>query len=492
LFTIVNIPIKIELNRMIFYRFLFLLFAFVAIYPLKAQEVWSLEKCIAYAYENNLRLKSNQLGIDGAQINLQQAKDNRLPNLNGNVGYNINFAGAIDPTTYEFKSQRISNNNLGLTSQVIVYQGGQLKKQIEKSALDLRKAAVDNELIKDNISLEIASFYLGVLRAAEQLEIVKNQKKITEEEKINAEKLIDAGLKPEGDILDIESLLIQEESNISIAQNAYDLALLDLKLLIDIDPDKDIQLENPPEMDPSIDLINSYDIDEIYNVALSNQPSIESANLQKQIADKKLEIAETGKYPTLSLTGNLSSNYSSARQTLDTASIMFNGYNPIGIVGTDVNAVVNEPTFNFDLDKTPYFTQLNDNFFQYIGANLTIPIFNQFRVKNAIEAAKLEIKGEEINQKNAAQNLNKAIRQAYADALAAGKNYEANKKRIEAVKKSYDYTDKRFKLGVATVFELQTARNILVESELNAKINKYDYLFKLKILDYYLGKPIKF
>jgi len=459
---------------------------------LQAQEVWSLEKCIAYAYENNLQLKSNQLAIKGAQINEQQAKDNRLPNLNGNVGYNINFGGAIDPTTYEFTSQRISNNNLGLSSQAIVYQGGQLKKQIEKSGLDLRKAYLDDAVIKNDISLSIASYYLNALLAVERLEIAKNQKKITEEEQLNTQKLIDAGLKPEGDILEIESRLINDESSITIAQNGYELALLDLKLLIDIEPEKNIQLQSPPEMEPSIDLIKSYNVDEIYAVALTNQPTIERADLQKQIATKNLEIAKTSKYPILSLTGSLSSNYSSFRQTLDTASVMFNEYRPIGIVGTDVTAIVNEPTFKFDFDKTPYFTQLNNNFFQYIGANLTIPIFNRFQNRTQIELAKLNIQGEEINQKSTSQNLNKAIRLAYADALAAGKDYEANKKGIIAAKQSYEYTDKKFKLGVSTAFELQAARNILVQSELDAKINKYEYLFKLKVLDYYLGNPLKF
>lgn len=460
---------------------------------LQAQEVWSLENCIAYAYENNLQLQLNELNIANAKINEKQAKDNRLPNLNANIGYNINFAGAIDPTTYDFNSQLISNNSLGLGSQATVYQGGRLKRQIEKSNLDFKKALLDNEVNKNDISLAIASNYLSVLRAAEQLLVTKNQKDLSKEQKLNTEKLISAGLLPEGNLLELESQLVRDDLNIITAENAYDLALLNLKLLLDIEPETDIQLESPPQIEPSIALIESYKIEDIYNAALSSQPSIERANLETQIADKSLEIAETFKYPTLTVNGNLSSNFSSARKDNEFDFSEVESYLPLGIVGTDLTNIVNRPVFKtLSSKQTPYFTQLDDNFLQYIGANLSIPIFNQFQVKNQIEQAQLNIRSAAINQKIVTQNLNKEIRQAYADALAAGKTYEATQKSITSLQKSYEYAEKKFNLGVATSLELQTAQNALILIELQAKSNKYDYLFKLKVLDYYLGKPIKF
>jgi len=463
-----------------FYIFLILIFTFVGINQLHAQEIWSLEKCINYAYENNLDLKQKQIEISIAQIDHQLAKDKRLPNLNGNVGYNINFAGANDPTTFIFSSGQTSYNNLSLESEVTVYQGGRLRKEIEIGVLNLRNAVLDKELTKNDKSLLIASSYLEVLQKAEELEIARNQKKLTQERKLNTEKLINAGLLPEGDIIELESDLVSDDKNIITSLSLYDLAFLNLKLLLDLDPDKEIQLENPPELEPSIELINSYNIDEIYNAALNNQPIIEQTNVQKLIAEKNLELEKTNRYPTLVVGGNLSANYASTRGIPDIESIEIEGYRPIGILGTDVSAVVNEPILNFKLNRTSYFTQLKDNFLQNIGAVLVVPIFNRFQVKNGIERKKLNIRSAEIGQKVASQNLNREIRKAYADALAASKIYEASQKSIEAKRTAYDYTKKKFKLGVSTALELQIAQSALSADEISAKSNKYDYLFKLK------------
>jgi len=457
---------------------------------LQAQEVWSLERCIEHAYKNNLQLKLNDLNIENTKIGEKQAKANRLPSLNVNADYSINFAGAIDPTTYEFRNQQIQNNGFRLTTQVPVYQGGRLNKLIEKSQLDLQKVLVDKEVAKNDISLSIASTYLNVLLAKEQLAITNNQKVLSVEQKNNTQKLIDAGMVPEGDILDLESQIATNELNIITAQNGYDLALLNLKLQLDIDPNIEIELETPPEIEPSSDLIFSYKVNDIYNTALENQPEIKSAGLGNEISMKNLEIAKTGKWPTLSFVGSLATNFSSARQEID--NVTFDGFRRVGFVGLDTANIVNDFMFTPSFKKIKYGTQINDNFLQYVGLNLQIPIFNQFRVKNEIEQAELGIKRAELDKRIVEQNLNRAIRQAYADALAASKNYEATQKSIEVLKTSYEFTEKRFNLGLANSLELRTAQNALALNELQAKSNKYDYLFKLKILDFYLGNPIKF
>jgi len=408
-----------------------------------AQEVWSLERCIEHAHSNNLQLQLNDLNIENTKIAENQAKANRLPSLNGNAGYSINFAGAIDPTTYEFRNQQIQNNNFGLTTQVPLYQGGRLKKMIEKSQLDLQKVLIDKETAKNDISLTIASSYLSVLLTKEQLTITGNQKALSEEQKSNTKKLIDAGLLPEGDILDLESQIANNELNITTAQNAYDLALLNLKLLLDLDPNIEIELETPPDIEPTADMVFAYKVDDVYEAALDNQPVIKSAKLDSEISLKNLELSKTGRYPSLSFVGNLSTNFSTARQEVE--SFTFEGISPIGFVGFDTSAVVNQPNFIPSFRKIKYGNQLNDNFLQYVGLNLQVPIFNQFQVKNGIEQAELGLKTAQLNSRIAKQNLNRSIRQAY-----------------------------------------------LALNELQAKSNKYDYLFKLKILDFYLGNPIKF
>lgn len=464
-----------------------------------AQEVWSLEKCIEYAYSNNLRLQQTDLTIKGFELAEKQARADRLPSLNGTVRYNVNFSNAIDPTTFERleTQQAIQSNSFDLTTQIPLYQGGRLSKLIEKSQLDLQKTLIDKETAKNDISIAIARAYLGVLMAKEQLTITNSQKDLSVAEKDNTQKLINAGLLPEGDILDAESRIINNELSITSAQNVYDLALLDLKQLLDIDPNTDMILELPPDIEPASDLIFSYDIDEIYNAALKNQPTIKSARLNNEISLKSLEIAKTRRYPSLSFIGNLSTNFSTARK--DAESFELNNYRPIGIAGPDTlglpnpNNVVYEPRFiPVSLKTINYFDQLDQNFLPFLALNLQVPIFNQFQVNNNIERAQLDFESSRLNQRIMEQNLNKAIRLAYFDALAASKTYQATQKSIEANKISYEYTKKRYSVGLATSLELGAALGTLAVNEIEATRNKYDYLFKLKILDFYLGKPIKF
>jgi len=383
----------------------------------------------------------------------------------------------------------VVTNSLSLSSGLTLYNGGRIKNQIEQSWMELNASSLDNEIVMQDISLAIASAYLNVLLAKEQMNITANQKALTEEQKINTQKFINAGMLPAGDILDIESQLARDDLTIINGQNLYDLALMNLKLLLDLDANVPFSLEEPALNDPSPDLILAYKIDEIYNAALDNQPSIKKAYLEEKIALKNLDIAHAGKYPVISLQGGLSSSYSSIRpEIVDT---QIDGFSEGGFLSTDFTPVL-VPNIKFITETPTYFPQLGDNFLQFIGANMSIPIFNRFQVNNSIAQARLGNKTAEINRKIVTQNLDRDIRQAYADALAASKSYEASKKAIEALENSYDFAQKKYNLGVSTAFELLSAQSSLIAAQLEAKSNKYDYLFKLNILDFYLGNPIQF
>lgn len=477
------------LMKILFYNIIFTLFLCCHFNSQAQTDVWNLQRCIEHAYENNLTLQLNDLSVENAKINYESAKAERLPNLNGSLGLNLNFAGTTDPTTFEFRNESVVTNSLGLNSGITLYNGGRIKNQIDKTWMEFHAAELDGEVAKQDISLAIASAYLNVLLAKEQMNITNTQKSFTEEQKINTQKFINAGVLPAGDILDIESQLVLDDVNIINGQNLYELALINLKLLLDLDANTPFIIEEPFLEDPSPDLILAYYVDDIYKAALDNQPSIKKAYLDEKIAKKNLDIAESGKYPMITLGGGLTSSYSSVRpEVIDTE---IDGFTEGGFLSTDFTPVL-VPNIKFITETPSYFPQLQDNFLQYIGANMTIPIFNRFQVNNSIKQARLSIRSSEINRKVTAQNLNREIRQAYADALAASKNYEASKKSIEALEQSYEFAQKKYNLGVSTAFELLSAQSSLNATKLQAKSNKYDYLFKLKILDYYLGNPIQF
>jgi len=452
------------------------------------QESWSLERCIRYAVENNINIQQTELATRSSKLNYDNAVGAKYPNLNFNLSHNYNFGGAIDPTTYEFTSQRIRTNSANLGSSWIVYQGGQIRNQIDRSRLDLRSAELDREQTINDITLAISSAYLNILLNKENLNIVENQLRISQSQMQNTQKLINAGILPEGNILDVQAQIANNELNLTTASNALELSILNLKILLDLPATETFNVITPKIEIPSLDYLEALNPLAIYQRALGTQPSIHKADISKLISEKNLQIAEGARLPTISISGGLNTNLNTARQTVD--DVTLDGFKEIGVLSSDFTPVL-APNIVPVFSDTPAGTQIRENFTQFIGASLRVPIFNGFQIKNSIAQAKIGMESADLSRRLIENSLMNEIQIAYLDALNAARSYEAAQKSISSIKNSYEFTKKKYDLGVSTALDLQLAENNYSAAELQLRSAKYQYIFKLKVLDFYMGRPIR-
>jgi outer membrane protein len=465
---------------------LYLLFFLFIFSTSQAQEEWSLLRCVEHALEHNLSIKQSEISVNFAEIDETQSKHSRYPNLNFGTSLNSNFGRSTDPITNTNVTQNFISNSVSLNSSVTVFNGFRISNTIKRAALDITASKYDLEQTKRDISLNVANSYLNVLFADENLEIAKTQMNTSKEQLKRTQKLIDAGVRPSNEALDILAQIANNEQIVIGSENSKEIALLGLKQLLRLDPDVSMILTAPSdvtvESDP--DLLTFL---EVYNSALKSQNNVKAAEIRVQSANMNEKIAKSGLLPSVSLFGSIGSNYTNRGQRVDQKfkqfvedSVYFDGVP--GQLGRDAEFL----TF----EDNPYTNQLDENLSYGFGVSLNFPIYNNYNTKAGIERAKLNIISAQTQSEQTKDALKTLVQQALADAKASKRKLNAAERSVEAQTASFSNADKRFNAGTINTFEYVSIKNGLLESEVNAVLAKYEYLFNMKVLDFYMGKPI--
>lgn len=457
----------------------------------KAQETWSLERCIEYAKDNNITVKQAQASVRTALLSERQAKASRLPGISANTNLGEQFGRTIDPTTNQFSTVATSFNSIGLNAGITVFSGGAINHSIKQTGWDYKAAFADAEQLTNNLGLQIASAYLSILLGEELLE---NAQKRIEQAQVQlnvTEKLIEAGTLPAADRYNILAQLAQSEQAEVQSRNSVELAYLNLKQLLQLEPDFDLQIERPDLPIPSDANPNALTLTPVYQAAMGTQPSINSAEFRVKSAQEGIAIAQSAYYPTITAFANLSSSYSSQLRDFNNPIIgdpVLGGVELVNIAGQDVPVRFYQVPFSFP--KAGYFQQIQQNFGQGIGLSVNVPIYQNGRTRLNVERARLGVLTAQMQQIQVQQTLKNDIQTAIANARAAQRTLEASEKTFEATEIAYQNTAKRHTLGTINTLDLTTARNNRDIAENDFVVAKYDYIFKLKILDFYLGKPL--
>ncbi len=452
--------------------------------------VWSLERCIDYAQKNSITIKQSQLSVRNSEIAVQQNKLAQYPDLNGNIGFSGNSGRSLDPSNYQIQQQTLGYNNFGLSSGVTLYNGGRIKKSIEQSKIDHEAAVADLEQTTQNAALSVASAYLQVLLASEQLENAKKRAMQSKEQLDQILKSIKAGGRPANDRYDFDAQLAKNEQNIVTQQNNVDISYLNLKQLLLLDPDAEFKIERPEIKIPALDELEGLSLKMIYLAAYSRQPQIKAGELRQKSKEIGIEIAKADLLPTVTASVNLGSNFATSTKTgVGTPSQNLTPAFPVVIGGVPTNFQQYREVYS-SYKPISYFTQLNNNFNQSAGISVRIPIYNNGRAGAAIERAHLEVVNTQLQNQQTQNQLKTDIQRALADARAAKKQLEAAEKTFNAYKMTADNAEKKSRVGASTIFELTTANNNMDTAQRDVVVAKYDYLFKLKILDFYQGKRI--
>lgn len=452
-----------------------------------AQNVWSLNDCIDYALDNNIQVKQKQLDIELQQEDYLQSKMAMLPDLNGYASHGYNWGQTIDRFTNEFATERVRSNNFYASTSMTLFNGFQKLNTMKQSKLYLLATQYEADKFLDDISVNIATFYLQVLYNTESLIVAENQLDITLQQADRTRKLVEAGTLARGDLLTVEAQAATEELMVVNAQNSLELSYLDLTQALDLPSPKGFEIEKPEfQITGDVNLLPNPE--SVFGYAVLNRPEIKSAETIVQATEKGVSIAKGFMSPNIYLSGSWGTGYSGANK-IGVDPITFKP--EIGITANDVPVYsLYETTIYQDYKTKGFGDQLNDNNNRSFMLHMNIPIFNGWQTQTSIQKAKINLKSAEYSLDLAKLNLNKIINQAYSDAVAAFKKYNAAVKKVNATEMAFQYASQKFNVGLITSLEYNDSKKEHTKAQSELLSAKYEYLFTMTILDFYMGKPI--
>ncbi|MDR1056154.1 MAG: TolC family protein [Prevotellaceae bacterium] len=427
-----------------------------------------MEQCIQYALDNNIQIKQQELLVEQNKNNLIQSKFNLLPDLSANIDYRSGWGRSLDVSTYQYvDSDRSESSSITASASVPLFAGLQKQNTIKRNDIDLKTSIQDVEKLKNDIALNVAAAYLQVLLAKESVAIAEQQLVSTKDQVEWTKKMVDGGKLTLSNLLDLQSQQAGEEAQLIRAQNDLAIAFVSLKQLLELNAENDLDIITPEILSVPEDF-NDEGLEKIYQHALLTQPDIKSSQLRLESAEKTLAIAKGAYYPTLSFSASYNTMYSNS---------------PIGI---DTTVMPYRPMPSHSIWK-----QFREKHGEMIAFNLSIPIFRGLQIRTQVKNARLNIRNYELELQKTKNTLYKSIQQAQTDAMGYLKSYQASVKNVGAIKEAFRYTEKKFNVGSVTSTDYIVAKNNLFKAESDVIQAKYQYIFKMKILDFYKGLPIK-
>ena len=438
-----------------------------------AQKKWTLKECVEHALEHNISVKQSVLDIDLANQDVVNAKGNFLPSLSASASQNFNFGSFIGQDGSRIKSDS-RGNNFGLNTGVTIFNGFRNLNTFKQAKLGVKASQLQLSIIQDNISMNVINTFLNVLFNKENLKIAKEQLTISLNQLDQITSQVDAGIKPRSDLFDIEATIASNRESLVNAENSLDLALLSLSQSLQVSPNNfDIE-EVQINLTSASMAYNSSG--EILSYALDNRAEIKNAELSIENSDLGVKLAQSAYAPSLSFGAGLGSSYQHRQGALDVRSEFVQDT----ITGSITETIV----------PNGFNDQLENNLGYNLGFNLSIPIFNGFKTKANVSKAKINREKSSLNLEQVKQDITTTITQAYADAKAALKQYQASKFSVASLDESFKNIQNKFNFGAATSFEVEQVRGRLVNAKSNLINSKYNFVFRSKVLDFYMGKPL--
>ena len=450
-----------------------------------SQKSWTLQECIKRAKEENLDIKQAKLSVLSSEQQLLQSKLSLFPSLNGGGSQGYNYGRTVDPYSNEFTNLNVKTNNFSLSSSVTLFSGFQNINKVKRDNYEYMAKKYDIEKVINDISLTVATDFLQLLFNKELVIVAEKQLEISIQQKERISKLVSAGQLAKSSLLETNSQVASEQLQLVKAKNQKEIALLNIKQLLEIQANTDFEILVPAIALPKQNKIQS--TQEIYNAALEVFPNVKSAEYRLKSSDKSLAISRGGRSPRITLNGSMGSGYSDARTRIlgvDSLGMFPSGYQTVS------GESVLMPILNYHSEITPFNQQLKDNFSQSLSFSLSIPLFNGWMTNSSIANAKIGVLSAKNELQKTKNQLRKQVEQVRADVIAAEKQYVFAKKSSEALQESFSYNEQKFNEGMLNVYDYNDAKNKLIKAESELLQAKYDYLFKIKILDFFMGKPL--
>lgn len=461
-----------------------LLFISLQVSAQTASNKYSLKQCVDNAITNNLQVKQSDLQMQTSYINKKQAISNVFPYLVGSFDQGINQGRSIDPFTNTYINQQVNYSNYNLSAGITLFNGLRLQNNIRENVLAYEAGKMELQQTKEAITLHVILAYLQVLNNEDLVVQARNQQNVSRQQVERLTKLDSAGAVSPSQYHDVKGQWSADKLLVVDNENALSNAKLALAQLMNVPYGRNMQVERlSAEEFIAADTSNA---DEIYNTA-SQLSIIKAVDLRQRSAEKKVAATRGQYFPRVSLTGNLTTNYSSAA----TKDIALNSFqSPTGdfvtLNGTDYPVI--KVSTNYQTEKIDYNSQFKNNYNTSINLNVRIPIFNSLQNRHAVALSKIELKNSEYISENTRNQLRQSIEQAHQNMQAAYKRYQTLTEQVKDFEDSYRAAEIKFNAGATNSVDYLIAKNNVDRAKSNLIIARYDFVLRSKILDYYRGK----
>ncbi|MCF6296652.1 MAG: TolC family protein [Flavobacteriaceae bacterium] len=482
-----NSTMTINMNKFV----IVFVILFVGISVAAQNKKWTLQECVTYAIENNISVKQSELEIENANISKSDALGNYLPTLNASAGNSWNTGLTQDVTTGVLRSITARNSSYSVTAGVTVFSGLRNHREMQRAKMLQLSSLYNLSKMKDDIALFVANGYLQVLLSKANLEVAREQNNVTIEQISRTQELVDAGVLPKGDLLEIQAVDAREKQSIIQSENSVTISLISLAQLLLI---KDYENFDIADEDFNLILsdVSNKSVEEIINSAKENRYEVKIAEQNLEIAQKDLEISKSIYWPTI----NAFFNYNTRETDIARVSQFIDPDNPIittqiGYVGSTGEAVLAEiPNTSLrEKPADPFFDQLSNNDGISYGLRLNVPVFNGFSTRNNVKRNKVNLKRNEFQLEQAKLDLESNVYQAFVDANGAQKTYEAASLSLKSQELAYAYAKDRFDVGLTNSFDFSQSKLRYNQALIEANRAKFDYIFKIKVLELFFGIP---
>lgn len=445
----------------------------------------TIQQAIDSTLNRNLQIKQAQFNAAFTKENLKQSKYNLLPSLSASQQASFNFGRTLDVSTYNYINQRVFLLNGSLGTQVTLFQGGQLRRQIVQNELLLEADQSNVAKIKNDLILSVATTFLQVMAGQDLLKASRQQVQVAKLNVEKTEKIFKAGNKSLADLAQAQAQQATTELDETNIQNTLEANMLTLKQLMEM-PSALLELVKP-DISKLTDESRKLDAAALWKEVLAVNPDVKLANLQKDAAYQSIKVAKSSLYPGLYLFGSVGTNYSDARSLITGTKQV--GFDTVGFVN-GTNQRVLEPAYRSSVKSYPFLQQFSDNFYQSVGISLQIPLFNHFSNQVNIRKAKVSYQNVQVSVQITINNLYKVFNQALADLNAANKRLAANQSNYQATKQVLYVSEKRYQAGLLNSVDYNIALTNFNKAEFDLIQARYDLVFRNKIIDYYLGKSL--
>lgn len=472
--------------------------ALISVTNLVAQDKWDLRRCVEYALANNISIKQADIDSRTYKLYYDQAKGNQMGTVNGATALGLNFGRSINQTTNIYTNTQGLSQYYNLQANITLFNWSALKRATESNKFSYEAQVVNIDKMKNDVTLNVAQAYLLALLAKQQVSLAKTKIQLTAEQLANTRALVNAGSLPELNAAELEVQFATDTAAIITAQETYDIDKLQLQAILNLDAAAPFDLDTPPVETIPVEPITSLQPDIVYSIAIGTFPQQKMNDLRISAAAKNVDYSKGRLYPTLSAYGALGDNFFNDLRASNTVIVpTYAGPNSYALDNSSQYPLyIATPNTTFSSQPLykafkGYGDQLSNNFGQQVGLQLNIPIFNGNTARINYKKAQLNVATAKLTKDNDLQTLKQGVYQAYYNAVASLQKFESNKKAVVVAEKSFDLATKRYEIGMLNTIDYLTNQNNLFTARINVLIAQYDYVFRIKVLEYYKGLGIK-